>query len=223
MGGTPWSLFVGMYTFEQNHEDIETLGRMAKIAALAGAPFVTEASYSCLGCSSLEKTTDLSSWRDKPDAGIVEAWSQLRNLPESQYLGLALFRLLLRLPYGEDTDPIDMFDLEEFPSDAGHDGYLWGNPAVGIAYLLGHSFLRFEWQMRGNLEQDIQNLPMHIYKEDDETYIKPCSEVILTDRAVEAIIDTGFMPMLSFINQDRVRLGRFQSLNKNSIALAGRW
>ena len=71
--------------------------------------------------------------------------------------------------------------------------------------------------------QDIEGLPMHIYKEQSESKIKPCAEVVLTERAAEIILDKGLMPLLSFLNQDTIRLARFQSLAEPLTHLAGRW
>ena len=56
------------------------------------------------------------------------------------FLGLVWPRFLLRLPYGKGTDPISAFDYEEMPPDPQHDGYLWGNPALLCACMLGQAF-----------------------------------------------------------------------------------
>ena len=64
---------------------------------------------------------------------------------------------------------------------------------------------------------------MHIYKEHGESKIKPCAEVVLTERAAEITLDKGLMPLLSFLNQDTIRLARFQSLAEPLTHLAGRW
>ena len=47
---------------------------------------------------------------------------------------------MLRMPYGEQTDPIESFDFEEFTPQAGLSGMLWGNPAVIAGLLLGATF-----------------------------------------------------------------------------------
>ena len=52
---------------------------------------------------------------------------------------------------------------------------------------------------------------------------KPCAEVLLTDEAVERMIEEGLIPVVSFKNRDSVRLARFQSVAAPLRALAGRW
>ncbi len=223
MGGTPWGVIIGNFHFEKNMSDIETIGRLARIARRAGAPFISAARDHFLGCSSLTETSDPSEWRSTFSDDIEQTWNTLRTLPEAAYVGLVLPGFLLRLPYGENTDPIDSFDFEECAAGRSQCDYLWGNPAIACAYLLGNSFIHNGWQMRTSLVQDIDKLPLHICKDHGETTITPCTEVVMTERAAASIMEKGFMPLLSFLNQDKVRLGRFQSISKSITALAGRW
>jgi type VI secretion system protein ImpC len=223
VGGEPWALIAGNYTFGQTHEDAELLGRMAKIAAAAGAPFIAAAHPNLLGCDSLVQTPDPDDWQTtKADTGDP-AWQALQNMPEAAYLGLALPRFLLRLPYGADTDPLEQFDFEEMTDDQKHEDYLWGNPCFAGACLLGQAFNAYGWDMRPGAVQDVSGLPLHVYQETGETRIKPCAEVDLTERAAEIILDKGFMLLLSFRDQDMIRLIRFQSLALPPKLLAGRW
>jgi type VI secretion system protein ImpC len=130
---------------------------------------------------------------------------------------------LLRLPYGSETDPIERFDFEEMPGDPVHGDYLWGNPALGCAYLLAQTC---SGQGSGPIPGailEIDGLPLHVYKEQGETRLKPCAEVLLSERAMEKILDKGLMPLLSIKNKDAVRLARFQSLADPATSLAGRW
>lgn len=221
-GGEAWGVLVGNYSFDRTREDAELLGRIAKIAGRAGAPFISEASDRVLGCESLAATPDPRDWHPS-DSGDDEAWEALRGLPEASYLGLALPRFLLRLPYGADTDPVEQFSFEEMPEASGHHSYLWGNPSFACAYLLGAAFSQYGWDFRPGLFQEIDGLPMHVYQENDESRVKPCAEVLLTERSAEAILNQGIMPLLSFRGRDSVRLARFQSLADPLTPLAGQW
>ncbi len=222
-GGDPWTVLMGNYTFDDTQWDAELLGRMAKIARAAGAPFVAAASDKLLGCESLAHTPDPRSWSRKTDAEGSRIWEGLRKLPEASYLGLAIPRFLLRLPYGAETDPIEDFAFEEMEGSSLHDHYLWGNPSFACVYLLAQAFSTYGWDLRPGILQEIEGLPLHVYKEEGESLIKPCAEVVLTERAAEAILEKGFMPLLSFKNQDTVRLARFQSISDPPTHLAGRW
>jgi type VI secretion system protein ImpC len=42
--------------------------------------------------------------------------------------------------------------------------------------------------------------------------LKPCAEALLTDEAVERILDNGLMPLVSLKGRDAARVLRFQSI-----------
>jgi len=222
-GGKPWAVLAGNYIFDNSHEDSELLGRIAKIAKASGAPFISSASDKVLGCESLAKTPNPDDWQQLTNTEESQAWEALRKLPEAAYLGLALPRFLLRLPYGADTDPIEQFEFEEMSANPDHNYYLWGNPSFACVYLLAQAFTHHGWNLRPGIIQNIEGLPLYIYKEEGESRVKPCAEVVLTERAAEIILDKGIMPLLCFRNQDIIRLARFQSIADPLTRLAGRW
>ncbi len=222
-GGESWAVLAGNYTFDQSSEDVALLGRMAKIAKAARAPFLAAASDKVLGCESLAETPNPDDWGKSTDTKNSQAWEVLRKLPESSYIGLAMPRFLLRLPYGKETDAIEGFAFEEFPDSPNHNHYLWGNPSFTCVYLLGQTFAQYGWGFQSGIVQDIEGLPLHVYKYKDESLTKPCAEVVFTEQAVEIILDKGIMPLLSYKNQDTIRIARFQSLAYPSTNLFARW
>lgn len=222
-GAELWALLAGNYAFGGNPRDAELLGRMANIAKAAGAPFIAAGSDKLLGCASLAQTPDPRTWKRITGTEETRTWEALRKLTESSYLGLTLPRFLLRLPYGVATDPIERFAFEEMEAGPVHDHYLWGNPSFACVCLLAQAFNEYGWDLRSGIIQEIGGLPLHVYKEQGESKAKPCAEVVLTEGAAEAILEKGIMPLLSFKNQDTVRLARFQSLADPSTYLAGRW
>jgi type VI secretion system protein ImpC len=222
-GGQPWAVLAGNYTFDQTRKDAELLGRMAKIAKQAGAPFIAAAHSHLLGCESLVESPEPDNWKRQADAEDGRAWGTLRSLPEASYLGLALPGFLLRLPYGVDSDPIEYLEFEEMPKAPAHSHYLWGNPCHACAYLLALGFSKYGWELRPGAIQDIEGLPMHFCQEEGEARIKPCAEVMLIERTAEIMLEKGLMPLISFKDQDKVRLARFQSLADPAAHLAGRW
>jgi len=219
-GAEPWAIIVGNYSFGADKEDAVLLSQMARIARRAGAPFLAGARPQLMGCSSLASTPNPRDWNPSLDRSC---WSELRHLPESEAVGLALPRFLLRLPYGKETSPLESFDFEEFPELPGHEDYLWGNPAFLVALLLGQSFSESGWEMHPGTVTEIDRLPLHVYRRDGESEPKPCAEVLLTEDAVERMIEEGLIPLVSFKNRDSVRLARFQSVAAPLRPLAGRW
>ncbi len=216
----PWALLAGIYTFEQTDDDVHWLGRMAAVAKSAGAPFLAGASLRFLGCDSFGETPEPRRWHPADN----DSWNALRRLPQASWLGLALPRFLLRLPYGKATDSTETFAFEEFGSvPPRHEDYLWGNPAMACAYLLGEAFSESGWDFHPGEVGEISGLPLYVHRADGESHLKPCAEALLTEQAAENILDHGLMPLLSIKGSDAIRLVRFQSIAEPPRALSGRW
>ncbi|MGA7236520.1 MAG: type VI secretion system contractile sheath large subunit [Bryobacteraceae bacterium] len=196
-----WGVIAGLYYFEAKDQD--TLREIAFVARIAGAPFIAS-----LGLG---------------EVGLDKGFAELRESVHARWIGLALPRFLLRLPYGKSGTETESFTFEELSAKPEHERYLWGNPSIACAYLLGEAFTRFGWAMRPNAVRDIDGMPAHTYKEDGEMQLKPCAEVLLTDEAAEMLLERGFIPLASMKNSDRVRVVRFQSVAEPPAALAGRW
>ena len=222
-GGEPWAAIVGNYTFSATRGDAESLGRLAKIAHAAGAPFLAAASPALLGCKSFSATPNARDWTAPADNESASAWTALRSLPEANAVGLAIPRFLLRLPYGKETDQIESFPFEEMPAEPEHDDYLWGNPAFVCALLLAQSFIESGWDLRPGQRTELDRLPVHIYQHEGASELKPCAEALMTIDTANQIMESGLMPLASIKGKDEVRLVRFQSIAQPLSALAGRW
>lgn len=222
-GGQPWAVVAGKYTFEKTTEHISLLGRMAKVVGAAGISFIAGAGDRFLCARTLAETPDPDQWHPRKDQEADDNWQSLRQMAEAQNVGLCLPRFLLRLPYGKNTDPIDSFTFEEVVSPPAHADYLWGNPCLALLLLLGQSFSTEGWQKLPGSLLEIGSLPLHIYKEAGESHVQPCAETMLSQRAAENILDQGLMPLLSFLNRDMARLGRFQSIADPVARLLGPW
>jgi type VI secretion system protein ImpC len=216
-GANPWSLLIGNYTFGPGSE--RALGRLARLARMAGAPWIAGADPRLAGCPAIDRSPDPDEWERMIDPD----WEAFRRSEDARYVGLALPRVLLRLPYGEETEPGELFPLEEMGAAPAHEDYLWGNAAIACALLLATSFASSGWSMRPGEHLDIDGLPLHVIREDGETTSKPCAEALLTERAALRLLDSGLMPLVSMKASDAVRLVRFQSVAHPSAALAGRW
>ena len=104
-GGEPFGAIVGDYHFDQSPPDVELLGEMAKIAAAAHAPFITGASPHLM---QMESWQELANPRDLTKIFLTPeyaGWRSLRVTEDSQYIGLAMPRVLSRVPYGNETEP----------------------------------------------------------------------------------------------------------------------
>ena len=207
----PLSLVAGLYSFEVSPPHAELLGRVAKLAAAAGAPFV--AGVGPDGVQAEEHT-----WHPL----VRAAWGALRGLPAAVYAGLASPRFLLRMPYGKRTDPIDAFAFEEFTRQGGLSGMLWGNPAVLVAQLAAEAWLKGGKAMALGSVSVVGELPVYVYRDaDGDQMALPCTERLFTERQAALVSSLGVMPVVSLRGRPEVRVAGFGSLG--GAALAGRW
>lgn len=181
----PWALICGNYTFSLNIDDIATLIRLAKIGNNTDTPFISHIKPEMFGFDSFGKVDNSNNWKISEDSMENKLWMTLHTVPEATHLGLALPRFLARLPYGEKIEPTEAFYFEEFRDDVPHEQYLWSNPVFICATLLTKTFTKYGWEMSGNFLQDITNLPIHQYKDNDETKTKSCAEITFTEDICE--------------------------------------
>ncbi len=215
-GGTRWALFVGAYSFGVSAEDLTVLFQTAAVAHLAGAPWIAAASPELLGYGTFARAPERA-----PEQGPLP-WQGFRAVEFSRSLGLAAPRVLLRLPYGKETDPCETFGFEEVDESPEHEEYLWGNPAFAAAALLAESFRASGWDLVPGSHLALPGLPLHL-RGAGRDLAQPCAETLLTERDAARMMDRGIMPLLSVKNSDRARLGRFQSAANPPTPLAAWW
>jgi type VI secretion system protein ImpC len=204
MGGTPFALLIGDYYISRERPDITLLTYMTQIGAAAHVPFVAGVSPSMFN---LENFTELTLPRDLGkifDSAEYAAWRSFRQSTDARFSGLTLPRMLLRLPYATDTNPIERFRYEERVDN--HEHYLWGNSAFALGVRIADSFARFGWysQIRG-VEGGglIAGLPAHSTVNDDGEMVLQCpTEIAITDRRELEIARLGFIPLLHVKNSD---------------------
>jgi type VI secretion system protein ImpC len=205
------SAVAGLYGFDLTPPHADLLGRVAQIAAAAGAPFIAAVAPDALK-SPLADQHPL----------IKDAWSALRALPASAYLGLVTPRFLLRLPYGKKTDPIDAFAFEEFTRQSGLRGMLWGHAALIPAFLLAESFKQQGNRIKLGAIMGVGDIPYFVYtdQQGDQTAL-PCTERLYSDRQAVQVNAYGVMPLICLRGRPELRLASFASVLGRP--LAGFW
>ncbi len=207
---SPWAALVGLYNLTPSQGDIDMLRGLAFLADKTDASFLAAADYETWNTSFIAGTQDTH---------LTIMWNQLRRAPEAARIGLLVPRFLLRLPYGQDTDPVDEFTFEEWGGDETRRPYLWGNPALVAACLLGQSFNQSGWDFAAGEMNELEGLPAHVYREDGESRMTPCAEVWLSDAEAEEWTAQGFIPLRSIRGRDAVRIDSFQSLHLPPLSL----
>jgi type VI secretion system protein ImpC len=198
-GGHPYSLLIGDYELGRHPQDVALLEKMSNVAAAAHAPFIAAASPRLFDMDSF---TELGVPRDL--AKIFESaelikWRSFRESEDARYVSLCLPHILMRLPYGPDTVPVEGFDFREDVSGKDHSKYLWGNAAWAMGLRITTAFAQHSWcaAIRG-VEGGgmVQGLPAHTFRTDEGDVALKCpTEIAITDRREKELNDLGFIAL----------------------------
>jgi type VI secretion system protein ImpC len=203
-GSHGWSAFVVLIDFGPSETDIGLLAALGMIASQAGAPVLAGANQALAGA----------------DTGALAGWQALRRSKVAPWIGLAAPRVLLRLPYGKDSDPIESFAFDEFVGPPVHDEFLWGHASLATALLIGRAFTARGWEMEPGDERDIGDLPAYTFTRDGEREMQACGERFLDEREIHALLAAGLIPLASRRDRNAVVAIRFQSVSDPPAALA---
>jgi type VI secretion system protein ImpC len=217
-GGEPFGALVGDYEFSKHPEDIELLEKVSQVAAGAHAPFLTAASPELLNLDSFAQLGDPRDIGKIFDSTEFAKWKSFRASEDSRYVGLTMPRVLMRLPYGKDTKPVDEFSYEEGVDGTDHSKYLWGNAAYALGARLTTAFAQYGWcaSIRG-VEGGglVEGLPTHTFRTDDGDVALKCpTEVAITDRREKELADQGLIPLVHCKGTDYAAFFSVQSAQK---------
>ncbi|MBV9157470.1 MAG: type VI secretion system contractile sheath large subunit, partial [Acidobacteriaceae bacterium] len=217
-GGEPFAALIGDYEFTKHPEDMELLDKLSHVAAGAHAPFLTAAAPELLNLDSfanLGQPRDIGKIFDNTE---YVKWKSFRESEDSRYVGLCLPHILMRLPYGRDTKPVEGFNYEENVDGTDHKKYLWGNAAYALGTRLTNSFALSGWcaSIRG-VEGGglVEGLPSHTFRTDEGDVALKCpTEIAITDRREKELADNGFIPLVHCKGSDYAAFFSVQSAQK---------
>ncbi len=217
-GGHPYGLLIGDYEFGRHPQDIAILEKLSNVAAASHAPFLSAASPKLFD---LDSFTDLGVPRDLAksfESTELIKWRSFRSTEDSRYVALALPRVLLRLPYGPDTVPVDGFNFVEEVDGTDHRKYLWGNAAYALGQRITNAFALYKWcgAIRG-VEGGglVEGLPTHTFRTDEGDIALKCpTEIAITDRREKELSDLGFITLCHCKGTDYAAFFGGQTTNK---------
>lgn len=217
-GGEPFGALVGDYEFSKHPEDLELLEKISQVAAAAHAPLMSAASSELLNMptyTALDQPRDIAKIFDSTE---YAKWKSFRESEDSKYVCLTCPHILMRLPYGKDTKPVDGFNYEEAVDGTDHAKYLWGNAAYAMAARMTQAFSLYGWCVAirgvegGGL---VEGLPSHTFHTDEGDVALKCpTEIAITDRREKELADQGLVPLVHCKGTDKAAFFSIQSCNK---------
>ena len=209
LGGEPFGLLIGDYDIQHrpsaDHptDDIAAVKNLAMIASAAFAPLVMGVSarmFQLENYSELGRPFDLRAVFRQAD---YQRWQALRDAEETRFVGLAMPRILMRLPYAIDVNRRDNFVFSETVDSADGADYLWGNAAFGFGSVVLRAFANFGWfaDIRGSSRDELGgglllDLPIPCFATDSSgVAIKPSVEALLSETQEKELSELGFIAL----------------------------
>ena len=196
-GGQPYGAMIANYDFGPGPQDVALLGKVAGVATMSHAPFIAATGPQFFGEKDFNRLPNMKDMQSVFEGPQYAKWNAFRESEDARSVGLTMPRFLLRLPYGQETNPIKSFNYEE-NVHGDHEHYLWGNTAFTFATRIADSFAKFRWcpniigpQSGGSVE----DLPLHQFESMGEIETKIPTEVLISERREYELSEQGFIAL----------------------------
>ena len=191
-GGKPYSLIVGDYLFDPNAPDIQLLQNLARVAAIAHAPYLGAVSARFFGLDDFREFSrmrDLNAHFQQPG---FEKWQSFRQEPDARYMALCMPRFLLREAYAEDNSMgFSFYETYRIQDTQG----VWGNAAFALAERIATAFSRYRWFVN-TVGEDYGVLPeLTVSSGRGAQRGQIPTEVLVSDRRENDLVHQGFVPL----------------------------
>ena len=193
-GGEPYGAIIANYEFGPGPRDVKLLQYAASVATMAHAPFIAAAGPAFFGQESFLPVPNLKDIKSLLEGPQYTKWHSFRESEDARSVGLTLPRFLLRLPYGEETNPVKAFNYSE--GSGSHENYLWGNAAFAFASRITDSFAKYRWcpNIIGPAGGGaVEDLPVHTFESMGAIEAKIPTEVLLSERKEFELAEEGFI------------------------------
>lgn len=198
-GGSPYSCVLVDYYFNAMPADMAIVQKLSNIGAAAHAPVITAPSpemFDMDGFYQLGKPRDLSKIFESVDK---IKWQSFRGSEDSRYLTMVLPRVLIREPYGPETNPVEGLNYTETIDGESQSSFVWTNACYMLGARITNAFALYGWTAAirgvegGGL---VENLPTYTFTSTDGDLALKCpTEIAIADRREKELSDLGFVAL----------------------------
>jgi type VI secretion system protein ImpC len=195
-GGQPVGAVIADYDFGPDPQDMKLLQYAASVSTMAHAPFIAGTGKAFFGLDSWEELPNLKDLHTIFEGPQYAKWRSFRESEDARSVALTLPRFLLRLPYGEDTNPVKRFNFTE-QADATGD-FCWGNTSFALAARLTDSFAKYRWCANIIGPQGggaVEDLPLYNFESMGQTQTKIPTQVLISERREYELAEEGFIAL----------------------------
>jgi type VI secretion system protein ImpC len=214
-GGEPFAAMVTPFQFTANHADVTLLTQLAEIATTAHCPLLANAGADFFHKQDFDQVMQIDDLNSYLERAEYIRWNAFRHAEAARYVGLALPRILMRLPYDTDNYRSDFIYQESVNGVT--DNYLWGAASFAMAGNLLRSFAEYGWcvNIRGpDSGGKIDRLLLHQYDVGHGLQTKIPVEVLIAETQELCLAELGLMPLSYYKNSDMACFFSANSLQK---------
>jgi len=198
-GGSPYSCVLVDYQFNAMPADMAVVQKLANIGAAAHAPVITAPSpemFDMDSFSQLGRPRDLSKIFESLDK---IRWESFRQSEDARYMAMVLPRVLIREPYGPNTNPVEGLNYTETIDGESQSSFVWTNACYMLGQRITNAFALYGWTAAirgvegGGLVEDLPTYTF--YSTDGDLALKCPTEIAITDRREKELSDLGFIAL----------------------------
>ncbi|MGD0106754.1 MAG: type VI secretion system contractile sheath large subunit [Rhodopila sp.] len=223
-GGEPYGLLI--IDHEVRHragagsrtDDVSALASLSSVAAAAFSPVIMGAAPALLEVDAFQDLANVIDITSPLRNGEHARWRGLSTRSDMRFVGVALPRMLARLPWQDDGTRDDGFRYAEYAPGPEH--RVWSNAAYAFAAVAARAFAAYAWpaDVRG-VETDrvggglVQHVPVEPFDTDrDQTWTRIPLEIVWNDRQERELLSAGLIPLAAIPNTEDLVFGAVRSL-----------
>jgi len=205
--GPAWDLLVTDFEFDAGAASRQEILHLLELGARLQRPMLAAAAGSA---ASIEAASEED----------LRAWSELQRHPGARWLGLCAPRVLMRLPYGEQGEPVALERFEEGARPEHREDYTWGSAAFAVAGEIARAWTADVGPEGLAAGCELEGLPLYVTRNDQG---EPCpvgpAETRLSTTRLEAYAWMGLIPIAALPGRDAARVAGLCSLARVPLQL----
>jgi type VI secretion system protein ImpC len=182
--GEPIRVLVADFEFGDRSEDMAVLSAVGAVAEAVRAPLLAAATPGLFGLTDYAQLSRADS--EEMLRQFDDTWAEFHNSPAGAAVSLTLPRVLARVPYGADTEPVETFEFEEV-SGPSPDQYVWMSAAWVYAERVTAAAVR-----GGAWDGRAEGLPLNTFVDADGERVARSTEALVPDSWAYELSARGF-------------------------------
>lgn len=198
-GGKPYGAVIANYALGPGAADVALLEKAAAVAAMSHAPFIAGAGPGFFNLETFDGLPNMNDLKATIDSSKKHTkWRGFRETEDARNVALVMPRMLLRLPYSAEDNPIHKGFIYNETVTGSNEHYLWGIPVWAMASRLTEAFAQAGWCssiIGPEAGGTVHGLPVHVFSRDGREQAKIPTEVLISERKELELAEQGFVAL----------------------------